>query len=77
MSFSTFIDVIRFLTCCFRFHEKVDFILHRPVVEYCIIFLIIVDALLVTASLMLEIKLLEGESATSPCPVYSGNYGNS
>lgn len=44
-----------------RFHEKVDFYLHRPVVEYTVIFLIILDALLVTASLLIEIKIIEGE----------------
>lgn len=47
-----------------RFHEKVDFYLHRPIVEYLVIFLIIVDALLVTASLMLEIKIIEGKSVS-------------
>lgn len=45
----------------FRCHEKLDFYLHRPIVEYLVIFLIIVDCILVTASLMLEIKIIEGK----------------
>jgi len=47
------------LSLFFRCHEKVDFFLHRPIVEYLVIFLIIADAILVTASLLLEIKIIE------------------
>ncbi|XP_067934709.1 voltage-gated hydrogen channel 1-like [Watersipora subatra] len=57
-----------------RFHEKVDFYLHRPIVEYVVIFLIIVDALLVTASLLIEIRVIETlakESASSGLEVRS------